>query len=353
LRVTKKHDDNDETPGFLANEPPLASERDPFEATVFEDARAQAFWRFDFHGHTDIVDFLHAKDLRAPSKDGLPLIKLANFGDVPSARGCYRYDNNVVSVCGVECDYDAGEIPIAKADKIFSKAKIAVILYPSPSSGMPGKGHRWRLLSLFADTYAGDAAYLRSIRANAIDHLERALGAEFAPESYALSTSFYAGRNDGNPKQRYHVRESTGAPIQPAILTKPSSRVPKTTSTQCLNDSPFSEPEPWTRRTHDEKEFVLLSARRPDGTPIFDAGDRPEWLRVAASIKDASHGHENGFALLVRWSATDPKFNEPDNRGRVGEAACRALWDSLRRRGVTKNWFFWEANRRGYRRMPR
>src|SRR5262245_41754240 len=44
------------------------------------------------------------------TKEQLPQIKAAIFGDLRSAKGCLRTNANVVAVTGVEVEYDKGEI---------------------------------------------------------------------------------------------------------------------------------------------------------------------------------------------------------------------------------------------------
>ncbi len=81
----------------------------------------------------------------APSKDLLPFLKGATFGDVPSDKNCLRYDSNVLSITGVEVDYDAGDVAPVEAVGLVEKAGITALIYTTPSDGKPGKGRRWRV----------------------------------------------------------------------------------------------------------------------------------------------------------------------------------------------------------------
>jgi hypothetical protein len=44
------------------------------------------------------------------SKHQCPLFKLARFGDIRTDKNSLRHNDNVLSINGVECDYDGGKI---------------------------------------------------------------------------------------------------------------------------------------------------------------------------------------------------------------------------------------------------
>ena len=68
----------------------------------------------------------------APSKDQLPLLKLAKFGNLFTKKGSLRHDGNMEWCSGVEVDYDEGKIAFETACVTFANANIAAILYTSP-----------------------------------------------------------------------------------------------------------------------------------------------------------------------------------------------------------------------------
>jgi hypothetical protein len=86
------------------------------------------------------------KEKNAPTKTALPWLKLARFGTRTTRAGCLRNDANVEEITGVEIDYDGEIIPMREAAGIFQNARLAVLLYTSPSN-TPAKP-RWR--GLFA-----------------------------------------------------------------------------------------------------------------------------------------------------------------------------------------------------------
>ena len=65
----------------------------------------------------------------ADSKDNLPWFKLARFGDLRSEKNCLRNDVNVLSVTGLEADYDREEMSLAEAARRLRDAGVVAMLY--------------------------------------------------------------------------------------------------------------------------------------------------------------------------------------------------------------------------------
>src|SRR5215472_1735765 len=72
-------------------------------------------------------------DTVRPSKNRLPLIKLATFGTRPSPEGCLRHDTNVLQVTGLEGDYDGEQIGFSEAMRIARTTGLHALLNTSPS----------------------------------------------------------------------------------------------------------------------------------------------------------------------------------------------------------------------------
>jgi hypothetical protein len=60
----------------------------------------------------------------AASKDGLPWLKLATFGDLRSGRNSLRCNANVLTVSGVEADYDQERVSVSDAVGILEEAGV-------------------------------------------------------------------------------------------------------------------------------------------------------------------------------------------------------------------------------------
>ncbi len=126
----------------------------------------------------------------ADVKDDLPLLKLATFGDKRSDKGSLRQDANVVSISGIEADYDEEETPFEEATKIVEAAGLSALLYTSPSH--TEEKPRWRVLC----PTSHDLPPME--RAKLVARVNGLFGGVFAPESFTLSQSYYYGSVNNN-----------------------------------------------------------------------------------------------------------------------------------------------------------
>ena len=69
----------------------------------------------------------------AASKDKLPLLKLARFGDKRTKKNCLRNNANTVEISGAEGDHDAETMPFDAAVAAMRQANVRSLLYTSPS----------------------------------------------------------------------------------------------------------------------------------------------------------------------------------------------------------------------------
>jgi len=127
----------------------------------------------------------------AKSKDKLPWIKAATFGDAKSAKGCYRTNDNVKDVNGGEGDHDAGTMQPEEARDLLEAARLAALIYTTPSH-TPQKP-RWRVICPFSKAMPPKDRYRLLARANGV------LKGALAGESFVLSQSYYAGGVEGRP----------------------------------------------------------------------------------------------------------------------------------------------------------
>jgi len=68
----------------------------------------------------------------ARSKQALPWIKLATFGDQRTDRNCLRSNANVLTVTGIECDYDEEKMSFDDVAERLTKAGILSLISPAP-----------------------------------------------------------------------------------------------------------------------------------------------------------------------------------------------------------------------------
>ena len=90
----------------------------PIEFSIFPDTSAtqvkqhRATWG-------EIVKVLQSPNAH-PSKHQCPLIKLATFGDKRTDKGALRHDDNLLSIYGVEGDYDGEEVSVERAGDMLA-----------------------------------------------------------------------------------------------------------------------------------------------------------------------------------------------------------------------------------------
>lgn len=131
----------------------------------------------------------------AQVKDDCKLIKLATFGeertplfekrDGSKSGGSLRHDANVLTVTGLEGDYDSEEMTPEKAIELLESCNVRAVIAPTFSSTPDAP--RWRVLTPLAEPIKP------SERLRYIEILNGMLGGELASESATLSQSYYVG----------------------------------------------------------------------------------------------------------------------------------------------------------------
>ena len=284
--------------------------------TRFNDAGARRAFR-----HLVSLRGLAPKivERRAERKDRLPWLKLATFGDVPSRKGSLRHNGNVTAIDGIEGDHDAGTLTPAEAAQRLQQARIAALIYTSPSH--TPERPRWRVLAPLSRSMAPEH------RERLCARLQGVLGGALAPESFALSQSYYYGGVKGGTVPE--TLEIDGAGID-TLDRLDAGALDK-------RGKPYAAIDP------DHFMFVpsaLLETPEDDGddldiwaAPNLDkirgalAAIPPEvrddregcWRPVGMALHDEFRGSESGFTLWSEWSAAGSKYDARDQR-RVWES---------------------------------
>lgn len=197
----------------------------PIAVTFFADAGAGAK-----EEQTGTLRELAAivRDVRASSKGALPWLKLASFGARRTERNSLRHDANVLSISGVEGDYDGALITMERARQIVSQAGIAALLYTSPSH-TPG-APKWRILC------PASQGLPPSERGRLLARVNGLFVGALAHESFTLSQAYYYGAV--SPGEHHEVIEVDGRPIDladeldaGAIYSKAPKPAPAPTAT--------------------------------------------------------------------------------------------------------------------------
>lgn len=260
---------------------------------------------------------LHARldTITAPDKAALPLVKLGTFGDLRSDGNSLRHDANLLSVTGIEGDYDAGEVSPREAKDRLDRAGIAALIYTTPRH--TPEAPRWRVLVPLSQ--AMPAVQRNSLCAR----LNGALGGILGNESFTASQSYYFGGTAARPVESFLVE---GQPLDrvtglPSIGPQPKP-VKSTTDLSDLFREPADRAE--VRRALD---------------CITDADDRDTWLKIGMALHAEFNGGDDGFDLWSHWSRLSLKFNERDQRKK---------WKSFRRSGIGIGTLFEIAKKYGW-----
>jgi hypothetical protein len=122
----------------------------------------------------------------ADTKKKLPWLKCVEFGEKKTDKGSLRHDANVVSVSGVELDYDAKLISIEEVVARLEKLGVRALVYTSPSNTKTE--FKWRVVAPLSKEQPpkGREKYAK--------RLASAIGINFDRASFTLSQSFYYGR---------------------------------------------------------------------------------------------------------------------------------------------------------------
>jgi AAA domain-containing protein len=163
---------------------------------------ATAKWEHTF-GIEEFAE--HLRTTTAPTKHGLPLVKLARFGDRSTAQGSLRHDGNLVAITGAEADYDGGAVSFDRAVEIAAWGNLSCVVEETASS-TPDRP-RWRVWCPTSTELAPRE------RDRLIDRLNGLFGGVLGAESWTLSQSFFCGRALDNPLNAHRVELIDGEPI--------------------------------------------------------------------------------------------------------------------------------------------
>jgi P4 family phage/plasmid primase-like protien len=245
------------------------------------------------------------------SKDSLPLLKLAKFGDATTAKGCLRHNANVTAITGIEADYDLGIMPVAEAAKLLRKADVAALIYTSPSHS--ASAPRWRVLCPTSGPLAPNDRDLLCARLNG------ALGGVLAAESFTLSQSFYYGHVNG---REFFSELIDGRHIDKAgdldagALGKCGLAYSAVAKSPALPPLPLNSPDDDDDGFHREPDWPRIAAALAEIS--VETADAPEgralWRDVGMALHHESSGSEAGFTAWDDWSKGGEKYDARDQR---------------------------------------
>jgi hypothetical protein len=303
----------------------------PITVTRFDDAGARRAFRHlvPLRG---LAQKIEAR--RAETKDRLPWLKLASFGDQRTDKGSLRNNANVTAIDGIEGDYDSGTVTPAEAAQQLRQAGIAAMIYTSPSHS-PDRP-RWRVLAPLSRSMPPEH------RERLCARLQGILGGTLAPESFTLSQAYYyGGVTDGAAPETLLIDgagidtldgldagalDKRGKPYA-AVKTGQASEKPAEADSDIPEDDFWFVPPELLRAAPDDDSDDLPRVpnltkikRALEAIPAKARDDREAcWRPVGMALHDEFESNETGFALWEEWSAASAKYDARDQR-RVWES---------------------------------
>lgn len=303
----------------VTSENPTKSPLDrPLTLTKFRDV--YAFRKSEFRiSLRALVEKLWRR--KSEDRSDLPLLKLGAYGELKSADGSLRTDENMLNIDGIECDYDGGEISVDEAVSAFRAAGIVALVH---TTGRHTRGKpRWRALLPTSRTLPVPERYTLVARANGV------LGGKLAKESFTDSQAFFYGFTEQADDPRVELVEGgfideadhldagaldkDGRPFPSAGGESLRDRLP-----YCAGEDVFGDEEDDGLDTEpDREEIEQLIAPIPNG-------ERDIWFTLAAAIHEEFRGSEEGFEIWEKWSRSSHKYDPLDQQ---------RVWESLGRYG--------------------
>lgn len=298
--------------------------------TQFKDAAAKQAFR-----HLVSLQDLAKKiaKRRAKYKNQLPWLKLATFGDAPTAKGSLRHNANVTAIDGIEGDHDAGTLTLAEAAERLRRAGVAGLIYTSPSH-TPAQP-RWRVLVPLSKSMHPDH------RERLCARLQGVLGGALAEESFTLSQSYYYGKAD-RVEDKASSEWRDGYPVEISLIDGAGidtldrldvgalDKWGKPYAPIDLDDFMYVPSHLLSESTDAEDPFMGISFP-PNVEKISSAltaipedarADREGcWRPIGMALHHIFSGSEEGFELWHDWSAVCPNFE--------GRRPQRVDWDSF------------------------
>jgi hypothetical protein len=209
----------------------------------------------------------------------------------------------VLTISGVEIDYDAEEVPFDSALQSIKTAGLIAIVYTSPShtSAAP----RWRVLAPTSTDLRPES------RAQLVARVNGVLGGIAAPESFVLSQSFYFGSVNGNEEHRAEIVEGDFIDLRDDLDIGAIGRAQRDTSS---HDRGKYDPE----GDGVDPQFDIEEAR--EGLELIDPDiGRHDWFAIGCALY--KQFGDDGLDLWDEWSSKGSKYNAREMDGQRASIA--------------------------------
>lgn len=262
-----------------------------------------------------------------PEKRDLPLLKLATFGETKTDKGSLRHDQNMITVSGIEGDYDLEEMSPEEAARRFKKANICCVIYTS-ASHTPDKP-RWRVIAPFSDEL------LPRQRNRMLSRLNGIIDGAFSHESFTLSQAFYFGDVKGkHPTECFEVEgdfidqrdDLDDGAVLPELVKAKESDSGERESTAIDEAQELFDRDYESGKLQDALE-AALEYRWQAGDSIGSDEDRELWWRnICWAIHHGSGGDKTGYKLWEDYASRSYRASRLKKRGDSVKRAIATEW---------------------------
>lgn len=230
----------------------------------------------------------------ASGKASLPLVKLGTFGETQTRKGSLRHNGNILTVEGVEGDYDAGRHSVAWAIAKLEDAGLAAVVYTSPSHRTDAP--RWRVLCPTSKSLPPAERESLMARVNGV------LDGVLASESFTLSQTYYFGRVEGQTAPRVELVDGMAIDLAEHLDAGALDKRGKPYGRLAANDDAGEgdwrlEREPDVERVR--KALDAIPAERLEGYR--------DWLEIGLALHHEFGGDPEGMDLwdsASQWCET-------------------------------------------------
>jgi hypothetical protein len=264
----------------------------------------------------------------APTKDDLPWLKLARFGEKRTTHNCLRHNANLLSIDGIEGDYDGGTMRMEIAAARLRAARIAGLLYTSGSH--TEEKPRFRVLCPTSVALPPDR------RAAFVARLNGVLGGTLDPSSFTLSQAFYYGSVNKNPAHRVDLVEGRYSDLayelDAGAIGKGTAPAAPSPIRAVADDDPLSGDRPDPQWPKIESALAAI--------PVEKREDRKLWLDIGMALHNECGAGEEGFSVWDEWS-----------EGASNYGGTKEAWESFGQHGakpLSIGTLFYRAGKHGW-----
>ena len=293
--------------------------------TLFKDLAARSKKEFTWT-LSELADEI--EQIEVNEKKDLPLLKLATFGNDKTDKGSYRHNANMMTISGIEGDYDLEKISPKEAAAIFKKANIACLLYTSASH--TPKTPRWRVLAPFSDEL------LPEQRTKLLARINGLVGGTLSHESFTPSQAFYYGNVVG--KHPVEIIKIDGdyidlrddlddGAILPEIVRKREAEIEGERESTSLDEAQQLFDRDYESGKLQDALEAALEYRWQAGDSIGSDEDRELWWRnICWAIHHGSGGDKTGYKLWQDYASRSYRASRLKKRGDSVKRAIATEW---------------------------